>query len=233
MAERVHLSNTQNKLTSQILESLPWIRYGFGTKQFPYPEALKPYQSSTPTWKQVHEIRWTEVSNPQQSCQEADALFTRQFNIPMTVVTADCVPILLARLHPPYKIAAVHAGWKGVKNRILKQASAVMGESLEDWVAVLGPSIRSCCFEVSEDLAQEFLSDFSKFFPNLNAEKIIPKHRHVDLHAILEAELKSQKIHTFESLPHCTKCSTLPSTFFSYRNGDRNQRQWSGLVLLD
>ena len=82
-------------------------------------------------------------------CGRGDALFTRRRGLALAVVTADCVPVLLAAGD---QLAAVHAGWRGLANRILAPAL----ERFEDPGAItgwIGPSIGPCCYEVSEEVA--------------------------------------------------------------------------------
>jgi len=76
------------------------------------------------------------------------------------VQTADCVPIVLAGRSA---VAVVHAGWRG--SAALAAASGVealraFGEDAADVAAWLGPSIRSCCYEVGGEVAAQFAGDF-------------------------------------------------------------------------
>jgi len=89
----------------------------------------------------------------------ADALATTQPAVRIAVKTADCVPILLA--DPARRVvAAVHAGWRGTAYGIAKHAVSSLAQrygcSPADLVAVFGPSIGPCCFEVDPDAGLRF-----------------------------------------------------------------------------
>jgi YfiH family protein len=90
---------------------------------------------------------------------EADALVTATPGQALAVVTADCVPILLA---DPVSgaVGAVHAGWRGTAAGV---TGAAVGAMTRHWsvsparlVAAIGPSIGACCYEVGEELVAAF-----------------------------------------------------------------------------
>jgi purine-nucleoside/S-methyl-5'-thioadenosine phosphorylase / adenosine deaminase len=96
---------------------------------------------------------------------QGDALFTREPGVLLAIQTADCIPILLAdtRLRA---VAAIHAGWRGTLCRIAAKTLGRMqmefGTRPEDVVAALGPGIGRCCYEVGDDVAREFNSQFPR-----------------------------------------------------------------------
>jgi YfiH family protein len=99
-----------------------------------------------------------------------DALITNQPGILLTVGVADCMPILLADKER-HVIAAVHAGWRGALSRIAEKTVGEMRRMFGVWPenlsAAIGPSIRTCCYEVGEEVADAFLGRFAggeKFF---------------------------------------------------------------------
>ena len=79
--------------------------------------------------------------------------------VALVVTIADCVPILL---FDPIKkaIGAVHAGWRGTANAIVKRAICKMQEEFKtdtkNVLAFIGPSAGVCCYEVSEEVAVKF-----------------------------------------------------------------------------
>ena len=100
-------------------------------------------------------------STPPTEPVEADAVITEISNLAICVRTADCLPILLA--DPKRKvIGAVHAGRKGTELAIAGETIKKMVERFDcipsDIHAGLGPSIRSCCYEVDEESAEKFHS---------------------------------------------------------------------------
>jgi YfiH family protein len=94
---------------------------------------------------------------------QGDALFTREPGILLGVQTADCVPIFLVDTKQR-AIAAIHSGWRGTVRRIVAKTLGRMqmefGTRPEDVVAVLGPRIGPCCYEVGSDVAREFHAQF-------------------------------------------------------------------------
>jgi len=94
---------------------------------------------------------------------EGDALLTDQAGVLLSVRTADCLPLLL--VDPKRQaVAAVHAGWRGALGRIIEKTVGEMrrvhGSSPSSLLAVLGPSIRACCYEVGEDVEEAFQGSF-------------------------------------------------------------------------
>ena len=219
-------------LESELLKKITGITHGFGTRSEPIPKVfLAQWDTQRPTWQQVHGVNAVEVAEPKQSCGEADALYSRQPGIPIAIMTADCVPILLARASGG-AVAAVHAGWRGTEARILTflwDQLRAQGEKPADWVAAIGPAIGPCCYEVSEDLARSFSEKFGKH------PGAVPSPRHLDLPAINAAELRSLGMKDVEILRHCTRCSGSDAdpTFFSYRREGKGTRQWSGMMIQE
>ncbi|MBI5875975.1 MAG: peptidoglycan editing factor PgeF, partial [Deltaproteobacteria bacterium] len=89
----------------------------------------------------------------------ADAVITNQCGVAIGILTADCVPIMLA---DPVKkvVGAVHAGWKGTVKTVVQKAIATMvkqfGSDKKTILAAIGPSIGQCCYKVDEVVAKEF-----------------------------------------------------------------------------
>ena len=89
----------------------------------------------------------------------ADAIITNQCGIAIAVLTADCVPIMLA---DPVKkvVGVVHAGWRGTVKAVVQTAVETMvkqfGSDRKALLAAIGPSIGSCCYKVDEVVAKEF-----------------------------------------------------------------------------
>jgi len=94
---------------------------------------------------------------------EGDALLTAQPGILLAVRTADCLPLLLVDAKRR-AVAAVHAGWRGALGRIIEKTVGEMrrvyGSDPSSLRAVLGPSIRACCYEVGEDVEEAFQGRF-------------------------------------------------------------------------
>lgn len=86
----------------------------------------------------------------------ADAVVTKDRNVLLGVQVADCVPVLIYEKGKGVS-AAVHAGWRGTAEGILKKTIAAMTERFmcraEDILVAIGPSIRGCCYQVDYDVA--------------------------------------------------------------------------------
>jgi YfiH family protein len=140
-------------LTSPILESLPWLEHGFGTRQAPLS------QDGMASLKQIHSSL-SLVADRREGCVgEGDALVTGEAGITVSIRTADCLPILLA--DPVGRaVAAIHAGWRGTHAHIVTETIGRMrsefGSEAAKLVAAIGPGIGPCCYEVGEDVARLF-----------------------------------------------------------------------------
>lgn len=164
---------------------------------------------------------------------EVDGYITDTTGIATLVTTADCNPIIIYDTKNNI-IANVHAGWKGVINRIYINAINLMEEkyktNMEDLVVCIGPSIRKCCFTSKEDeFKNMFLNTFNYENEYLEYEKD-SKVFHIDLISILEHEfilkgIKKENIHVADI---CTRCNT--KDFFSYRESVQNNRKDYGTM---
>ena len=90
---------------------------------------------------------------------DGDALITNVAQVPLLILTADCVPVVI--IDPKNKaIGVAHAGWRGTYDKICKNTIDEMVKNYnsnpEDLVCVIGPSIGVCCYEVSEELVEKF-----------------------------------------------------------------------------
>ena len=215
------------QIKSVLLEKIPGVLHGFGTAQEPIPASVNERgESLRPQHKQVHRCDFAQVEIEGQECGEVDSFFTLKAGIPVGIMTADCVPILMANQKGTC-VAAVHAGWRGTRAHILAQLWAELrkqGESPSDWVAAIGPAIGPCCYEVSEELAQEFFKEFK--YLDSSGKLAVPRARRLDLQSINAAELRKIGLREVEVLPYCTQCSVKP-LFHSYRREGGGTRQWS------
>ena len=147
---------------------------------------------------------------------DTDALVTDEVNICLMVLTADCVPVLL--FDPKCRaIAAVHAGWRGTEANIVgktvKLFRELYGSDPGDILAGIGPSIGKCCFEVGEEVAKAFQSQYS----GQVEEGKNPGKYQVDLGGINSLQLQEAGVEAehIEQAGICTMCH--PHDFFSFR----------------
>lgn len=214
-------------IQSTLLGSIPNIVHGFGTEAELVPSALQPVWERRADKKQVHGTHAARVVERRQHIGEADAFHTSVAGLPVSVITADCVPLLLARRDGGH-VAAVHAGWRGLADgiipRVLDQLQAGDG-----WAAAVGPTICAACYEVSEELAAQF----AQRMPDV--PDLLPMHRHLNLRAIAEHQLRQAGVTAIEHVGGCTCCARDERgqrIFRSYRRGDRNSQQHAGLYIL-
>lgn len=143
---------------------------------------------------------------------EGDALVAGPGGPALCVVTADCVPVLLAGLEG---IAAVHAGWRGlaagVIGRTVEEAVRTLGADPAGWTAWIGPAIGPCCYEVSPEVGEQVVaaSDPAVALPGPAGKP------HLDLHAAARRQLERAGIKDIHTVPTCTRCDT--ERLWSYR----------------
>ncbi|PIW63814.1 MAG: hypothetical protein COW13_01430, partial [Candidatus Omnitrophica bacterium CG12_big_fil_rev_8_21_14_0_65_50_5] len=130
-------------------------------------EYLKPFGfTDSPRWihlRQMHGTNYIVVDEALiaqgHKIVEADAAVTHLSHAPVSVRIADCQSLFVYA--PDIEmIAVVHAGWKGVQQKIaqevLRHLIDAKGANPEFIKAAFGPSIRSCCYEVGDDVADVF-----------------------------------------------------------------------------
>ena len=152
---------------------------------------------------------------------KGDGIILVERNVAAIIKTADCLPIII--VEPEYPMAAiVHAGWRGTAQKITQKAVAKMvalGAQREKIVALLGPSIRACCYEVGEEVRDIFRKEgFSE-----NVFKRKNNSINLDLkQANMELLVAESMDHVYDT-GFCTFCRD--DIFASYRRGERSVRQ--------
>lgn len=104
--------------------------------------------------KQIHSNKVIEVSAPQTQWIEADGIVTREANLPIGVITADCAPVLF---YGDDVIGATHAGWQGAVNGVLENTITAMGGATSSIQAFIGPCISQSSYEVSMGFEKPFM----------------------------------------------------------------------------
>ena len=187
---------------SALLEAVPHIQHGFGSKLALLPGHLLPYSATLPEKKQVHGTRIVDVLQPAQACGEADGFYTRQPGILLSVLTADCLPVLFSRSDGAPLPRFMPAGadcWTAFWNR---WQHAFAGWRHRRLVASIGPAAGPCCYEVDEALVE----NFKQRLP-LPATLISPHYRHLDLAAIAEYKLAALGFAAVDRAGSCTICT--------------------------
>jgi len=172
-----------------------------------------------------HTQGWESLENAIEDC---DALITNQTDVVLTILTADCVPILL--FDPVQNvIAAVHAGWKGTQSEILSKTiermTQTFGSKPQDIMAGIGPSIGACCYEVGKDVAQHFSHIPHAYTPK--DTKYMLDLPYINKQQLLHAGLNEQHI---EMSNICTACEV--DRFFSYRKENGCSGRFMSVIVL-
>ena len=161
-----------------------------------------------------------------RECDSCDALWSEEKGTALAIKVADCLPVTL--IDPESAVIAnIHSGWRGAVQRITAATiDKVVNESAfepERASAWLGPSIRACCFEVGEEVAEQFTAAYEDAAQFILRDKAKP---HIDLPNLTESLLRSRGFRpdrVFDS-GLCTRCEG--SIFHSFRRdgtgGGRN-----------
>ncbi len=144
---------------------------------------------------------------------EADSIVTQQKGVGVGVITADCVPVLIC-FPDSGCVCAVHAGWRGTSLRAVRECLGAVCEKYslkpQDSVAVIGPAIWGCCYEVRDDVASQFVSRFSSEGDWL-LEKDDGKFL-LDLVEVNKIELYDAGVPEIEIMDLCTCCQVFLHT---------------------
>jgi len=144
-----------------------------------------------------------------------DGLWSDEPGRAMLLLTADCMPIALARddaARPALGI--LHAGWRGLLAGIVAAGVRALGGGRR-LAAAIGPSIGPCCYEVGEEVAAPFREAFGDD---------VVRGRNLDLWTSAERALRAAGVERVDRSDLCTACH--PDRFFSHRrDGGRTGRQ--------
>jgi YfiH family protein len=149
--------------------------------------------------RQVHSAV-VQRAHAGQRGEPADGLWTDEPGVPLLAMSADCLPIAIARTDGTRALAVLHAGWRGLSAGIVASGVAALGDGAT--AAVVGPAIGPCCYEVGPEVA-------GRFDPDLTVDG------HLDLWRAAERALRAAGVERVERLDLCTRCH--PDLFFSHR----------------
>jgi polyphenol oxidase len=160
--------------------------------------------------RQVH---GAEVVRAGTRGDEADAIWTDEAGEAVMVVTADCVPVALARIGGRPAVALAHVGWRGLLAGVVPAVVAALGNRLV--AAAIGPGIGPCCYEVGEEVAGPVREAYGY--------DLVPDGK-LDLPGAVERALRSAGCVRVDRLDECTACH--PERYFSHRRDEgRTGRQ--------
>jgi polyphenol oxidase len=143
-----------------------------------------------------------------------DALWTDEPGLTMMLITADCLPVAVAKQNGVgTALAVLHIGWRGLLAGIATAAVGELGDGPLN--AVIGPGIGPCCYEVGEEVAGPFRDRYGP-------EVLVG--RNLDLYTATEKALHGAGCTSVQRVEMCTSCH--PDLFFSHRrDGARTGRQ--------
>ena len=172
--------------------------------------------------------------------ENIDGLITNTKDMPLVIYAADCMPLFF--YDPVNKvIGAAHSGWRGTVGKIAKVTIEKMhdnfGSRPEDILCCIGPSICKNCYEVSREVADEFIRVFGKE----NSDRILsqsifnpddPDKFMLDLWEAArltfeEADIPNNHIETTD---YCTRC--YPELFYSHRIMGNARGSMAGFISL-
>jgi polyphenol oxidase len=165
---------------------------------------------------QVHSSRVVRAE-PASRGERADGLWTEEPGLPILAMSADCLPIALARTDTRRPaVAVLHAGWRGLLEGIVASGVEALGGG--GLAAAVGPGIGPCCYEVGEEVAAPFRERFG--------DDVVRNGR-LDLWTSAERALRAAGVDRVERVDRCTSCE--PETFFSHRR-DRGVTGRQGVI---
>jgi YfiH family protein len=210
---------------------------GFGTKSLgdarTFDTIVNFAQSNIPNFKtivipeQIHSVNVTNFSanliDNVERVPETDGIFTKDTNSLLTVITADCSPIIFVDKKAGI-VGISHQGWRGsVKRLAQKMVKKIVeaGGKKENILASIGPSIGPCCYDIDDERYYDFREEFDGF-----AGKIFHRYQgklHLNLALLNYLQLKEVGLLTknIDHFPFCTRCDK--KRFFSFRRDKKNE----------
>lgn len=181
---------------------------------------------NAPVWlNQVHGVTVATLTHNSQSGITADAAISHQPDIVATVMTADCLPLLLCDTAGT-QVAAVHAGWRGLCDGIIEATLRTFTPGAAV-LAYLGPAISQAAFEVGTEVRDAFIAhdpSATKAFIAGKAGKY-----HADLYQLARQRLAACGVSQVYGGDYCTYQNS--ALFFSYRRDGQTGRMASSIWL--
>lgn len=182
-----------------------------------------------PMWlEQVHGTRLRDLDVP-TDLAPADAAVTRRPGRVCAILTADCLPVLLASEHGTL-VAAAHAGWRGLAAGVLEGTIAALGVPPGSLLAWLGPAIGRAHFEVGPEVREAFLARdagaAAAFIANRGRGRFL-----ADLEALARRRLEAAGVRRIFGGGRCTFADA--RHYYSYRRDGTTGRQATLIWLED
>jgi YfiH family protein len=144
------------------------------------------------------------VVRPGTPLERCDGLWTDEPGRGLMLLTADCLPVAVARTNGRPGLAVLHVGWRGLLAGIVEAAAEALDGG--PFRAAIGPGIGPCCFEVGEEVAEPFRARFG-------SDVLV--ERNLDLVESTERALRAAGAEAVGRVDLCTSCEE--ELFFSHR----------------
>jgi purine-nucleoside/S-methyl-5'-thioadenosine phosphorylase / adenosine deaminase len=156
------------------------------------------------------------IVTPGLEFERCDGLWTDEPGRGLMLLTADCLPVAIARQNGVPAVAALHVGWRGLLAGIIESGVAALGGGR--LAAAIGPGVGPCCYEVGDEVAHPFRERFG--------EEVVLGRR-LDLAEAAERALRAAGCEEVERVALCSSCEE--GLFFSHRR-DRGRTGRQGIV---
>ena len=169
---------------------------------------------------QIHSNRVYKISGVPKKRLTGDAMITNKQNIAISVLTADCAPILIIEKKQKF-VGAIHAGWKGAFKGIVKKTIQLLkknGCSEKDMIACIGPCIKKNSYEVKNDFFKLFKDKNKK---NVNFFTFKKKKIYFDLSEYIKSQFYENGVKKIDIIRKDTYA--LENNFFSSRRSKKNK----------
>lgn len=170
-----------------------------------------------PAW--LRQVHGTDVIQAGAADNQADGVMTHEVGRPCAVLTADCLPVLLARTDGS-AVGALHAGWRGLLNGIIEQGVAQMRTPDVPLSAWLGPAICSACYQVEDRVRDVFVARSAAAGQGFYADG--PGHWRMNLVFLARQRLVAAGVTDIHGGHFCTHCRN--DLFYSFRHEGQTGR---------
>jgi len=176
--------------------------------------------------KQVHGTHLVEADF---NTQTADAHWTQNKKKSLVIQTADCLPVM-AYLPDQRMTLAIHAGWRGVQQKIITHSLTQLKIKKFDPIHLfIGPHIQQKSFEVDKDVANEILTAHGEGLDSSFCQESDNKY-YINLSALVVREVEALKLQ-LDVLTVSSVDTKTSSSYYSYRDGDRGGRNYSVISM--
>lgn len=191
-----------------------------------YLQKLLPENTKIQWFEQIHGSDVAQVTQVSQSAIVADAAVTRNKNVCLAIMTADCLPILLVSKSGD-EIAAIHGGWRPLAANIISKTLEKMLTPRAEIYAWLGPCISKIAFEVGNEVKENFIQQneiFNTAFIKQSNGRYL-----ANLQKIAKIQLELSGVKQISFLEECTYTQT--DKYYSYRKHSTTGRMASLICI--